>query len=457
MISFDVKPTYENLLELMRKDSISRNKDVISFVTLLSSLDKNISIGLNGAWGSGKTFFVKQTKMILDAFNEFVQSESAKDRTELKSIWKTNKAEGTDEPQSQVVVYYDCWESDTDEDPILSLVYAIVQQVSTDFNLKKKKDFFEKAAAVLSIFKGQDWNSLIQSFQSDDPMQELAARRDVRHKISEFLESILVERGNRLVVIIDELDRCNPQYAVQLLERIKHYFENENITFVFSTNISELRHTIRQYYGNDFDACRYLDRFFDLRLELPPADLEKYLGSIKLQDSEYIYDAVCAEVIKKYKFTLREISRYVSITKIAASKIAHGNSMCSFSTFKGVQFGILYIVPIMIGLNICDINRYQLFLQGKDSSPMLEIASNVYAVTFSSLLAMNEIFEHPRADQRQVTREDKLSRVYEAIFNHNYNNFDYQVTIGDCTFTKDTKNTLLRVAGLFSDYTDYTA
>ncbi len=87
--------------------------------------------------------------------------------------------------------------------------------------------------------------------------------------MSEFFTEILCERGNRLVIFIDELDRCKPTYAIKLLEQIKHYMMDDRITFVFSVNLEQLQHTIKCYYGADFDASRYLDRFFDFRIDWP--------------------------------------------------------------------------------------------------------------------------------------------------------------------------------------------
>ena len=62
-----------------------------------------------------------------------------------------------------------------------------------------------------------------------------------------------------------------------LLERIKHYFDDERITFVFSVSLTQLQWTIRNYYGNGFDATKYLDKFFDLRVSIPNADYERFL------------------------------------------------------------------------------------------------------------------------------------------------------------------------------------
>ena len=91
-------------------------------------------------------------------------------------------------------------------------------------------------------------------------------------EINEFLDSLLPEKAYRLVIFIDELDRCQPLFAVKLLERIKHYFGNTNLTFVFSTNLAELQNTIRSLYGEQFSASRYLDKFFDVTLKLPPVE-----------------------------------------------------------------------------------------------------------------------------------------------------------------------------------------
>ena len=62
---------------------------------------------------------------------------------------------------------------------------------------------------------------------------------------------------------------------MKLLERIKHYFNNDRVTFLFSVNVAELQHTVKTHYGADFNASRYLDRFFDLRVPLskPKAEL----------------------------------------------------------------------------------------------------------------------------------------------------------------------------------------
>ena len=71
-----------------------------------------------------------------------------------------------------------------------------------------------------------------------------------------------------LVVIIDELDRCRPTYAVECLERVKHIMEIPGIAFVFGIDRTQLCDSVQHVNGN-VDASAYLQRFFDFELTLP--------------------------------------------------------------------------------------------------------------------------------------------------------------------------------------------
>ena len=116
---------------------------------------------------------------------------------------------------------------------------------------------------------GVNIEKFLDSLESKDNLEEISTHQHVHERVEEFITNVIKERGNRLVIFIDELDRCRPDYAVNLLERIKHYFSNENVTYVFSVNIDELQHTIKRFYGDGFNSTEYLDRFFDLTIDIP--------------------------------------------------------------------------------------------------------------------------------------------------------------------------------------------
>lgn len=450
MKSYELKPTYDNLLKTYLSDTISRNTDIFHFIEILDAVDDNCSIALDGNWGSGKTFFVKQVKIVMDSYNPYINITNEEDREKIKSLCNNQNLE----KNPQVCVYYDAWENDNDDDPILSLVYAILSNVETDFSFKNNPNCFKFAATLLEMFTGKEWSKVIDSLKSDSPLSKLKASKDIEETVKEFLESLLLEKGNRLIIFIDELDRCKPSYAVRLLERIKHYLSNDRITFVFSINISELQHTIKRYYGEDFNAGRYLDRFFDLRISLPPANLQKYYESLNFSDTHYTYDIVCGAVIKTFKFELREIAKYLRLTRVAAYDPTHNGHRYDFGFSDGmaIQFGLLYIIPIMIGLKIHDSKKYKDFINGKDYTPLVDVSNCLKIHFFENLLRSNETYDEKEKDKTLTSIEEKLKDVYKALFVTEYGRDVYDTVIGQYEFNKRTKDIILKTESLLSNY-----
>ena len=149
--------------------------------------------------------------------------------------------------------------------------------------------------------------------------------------------NILSERGGdqpptRFVVVIDELDRCRPDYAVRFMEMVKHVFEVDHVTFVVAANSTELAHAMRGVYGSEFDSERYLERFFDIRLQLPPGTREHFVAQAvedaRLQKAfgrefppDVLDDSLTAEQIVIYMLqhstlSLREIHKTLNHIKV---------------------------------------------------------------------------------------------------------------------------------------------
>ena len=452
MKNYDLKSTFENLLNTYCENTIDRNIDVLRFVDILNSIEGCCSIAVDGNWGSGKTFFVKQVKMVMDAHNPFIKTESSDHREQIQQISTHYNRNKELELQPHVCVYYDAWENDNDEDPIVSLVYAILQSVETDFSFTNR-DWAKAGANIIDGFIGHNWAQIVESLRGTTPFDALKEQRDMRSKISDFLASLLPEKGDRLIVFVDELDRCKPSYAVRLLERIKHYFDHDNITFVFSVNTHELQHTIKKHYGDGFDSSRYLDRFFDLRVTLSPPNLKKYYQSIEFNDEMYVFDTVCSTIINAYHFELREIAKFLRLAKTAAHDPTHSNKEFLFPDGKAKLFMLMYVVPITLALKIRDLRRYSDFIQGKDHTPLLEILNALPFFHFNELLSTNETYEQGSANKQIVKREDKIKSIYDALFITSYDTPPYQTRIGEYEFNKQTRECLLKVVGLLSEYT----
>lgn len=451
MRAYDLKPTNENLLKTYVENTIGRNEDLFRFVSILNSIEDGCSIALDGNWGSGKTFFVKQVKMLLDAHNSF-NGCNDESRDEIISVRNHYYRGNVFALQPQVCVYYDAWENDNDNDPVMSLVYTILNSVDTDFSFKDT-DWVKMGAAIMEVFSGKNWPQLIECLKGTTPLDALRDQKNVEKLVGEFLNALLPEKGNRLVVLIDELDRCKPSYAVRLLERIKHYFSHDNITFVFSININELQHTVKKHYGNDFDGTRYLDRFFDLRVSLPAPNLKRYYQHLNFDEGRFTFDLLCDTVIKEYHFELREIAKFLRLAKVAAYDPTHGVHRMSFPDGQGIQFCLCVVLPIMMGLRVQNIQRYADFIAGRDSTPLIEITHRVCeTLSFGELLAAGETFDADDTQREFVALEERMNDVYSAIFATNYSGERYRTIIGKLEFSAATKDTLIRTAGLLSQF-----
>lgn len=146
MKSSELLPSYDNLRKTFVNDTIGRSADVIRFASMLNVIDSNFSIALDSSWGSGKTFFVKQVKMFLDANNDHVHTIPEPDKSLFQSKWSDFSRKSMPDFQPQVCVYYDAWANDGDEDPVLSLVYEIINDVESDYSLPKDGDCIKIAS-----------------------------------------------------------------------------------------------------------------------------------------------------------------------------------------------------------------------------------------------------------------------------------------------------------------------
>lgn len=454
----DLEPTEENVVDQFCIDSIDRNNDIAQFVSLLNSIDESCSISVDALWGAGKTFFVKQVKMILDAYNSFVTSVSDETKNRIKVAWENICVIQKTTLQPQVCVYFDAWENDNDEEPVLSLVHSIMQETQSDFSFKNSSNIIEIIASLAEAISGRQLKQLAESMKQEDYLETIKKNKDIRTLVEEFLESLLPEKGNRLVIIIDELDRCRPDFAVRLLERAKHFFSNERITFVFSINSHQLQHTIRHYYGEGFDASRYLDRFFDLSIELPPANMSAFYQSIGLENGSGVYESFCKEIAKSFNMQMRDTARFYNMAKIATYRPTHSSNQACFMEEKGNLFCTMLLTPFLIALKMRNRDLYQKFVSGENGNIIGEVIkpTDVARSYKNWMLTKNETFDNQfETDNKEIVDfKQRISEVYYAIFQYDFA-LSYRYDVGQMTFTKRTKQDLLRIVSGLSMDADY--
>lgn len=241
-------------------------------------------LNLNGEWGTGKSEFLKR-------FYSHLMTES------------------------YPTIYIDAWESDFSKDPLtvvsselLIQLELLVENIGSKVGIKTVKRLFGKVVkgafvglAGAATYKltgnaqlGSDFANKIVDAEPDDFIDRLSqeyseqidAIQDIRKSLSALAEVIESNYGANLpvVVLVDELDRCRPTYAIEMLEVIKHFFNTPKFVFVVATDTDQLEHSIKAIYGNNFDSQQYLKRFFDRRAALPTPDLVSYLSVMEFED-----------------------------------------------------------------------------------------------------------------------------------------------------------------------------
>ena len=448
-------PTDENILNTYLEDRIGRNKDLFYFTGLLNDIEGGCSIALDSYWGSGKTFFVKQAKMLFEAYNASIKDAGILFENKEK-IKDKRKQFDKKELKQTFCIYYDAWKNDGDADPALSLIYEVISQIGIEYNFEDK-DKKKKVISLIELFMGKGLTAISNLTDTNNLLTNIFEYKRQESEISDFFESLIFKDGIKLIVFIDELDRCTPTFAVKLLERINHYFLNDSIIFVFSVNLTELQHTVKKYYGENISASRYLDRFFDLRISLPPIELDKYLDMLDFNDIRYCYDIVCKEVIKEFDFEIREIYRFVNLAKLTAYNPTHSDKYYfHFSEGKAELFILTYILPVALGLKIANLDAFNDFLSGKNDTLLYQICSNINIRLFEELLNSGEVYEgmFMAQSEKVVKLEDKIKEVYKAVFVEKYNRVNYEHQIGALVFTEKSKNRVLEIISVLSRYAD---
>ena len=209
------------------------------------------------------------------------------------------------------VIYFSAWENDYMQNPFLAFSKAIISYAYNRFTeekyVKKLSNLFEAAEKIVSAMSLTsrigipgvaemdvtiDAGRLLESFKENcDPII------DFRSKLSSFISKI---PKKKLIVIVDELDRCRPDYAMKTLECIKHFFDIEGLFIILPTNKNALNNCIKALYGiengNLNGKENYFQKFFNDERVLQSPTEEDYLYVVK----QYICEDKLKEALDKH-------------------------------------------------------------------------------------------------------------------------------------------------------------
>lgn len=262
---------------ISKEDVLDRKafvKQIVDLAMVLSEKRKNCCFAIEGEWGSGKSF-------VLENIQECLQPEQSEET-------------GTDR---FFIVRYDCWKHDYYEEPIVAIISVLRDQIDQYINLltddakrallKTVKNAITKIAVeTIKSKTGIDIDGIAEAPEGDEKIYDkYFGFQKVVKEVQNQIEKI--SQTQTVVIMVDELDRCLPLYAIKILERIHHVFnEIENVVVIVAMEKKQISNSLHQIYGDEMDVDRYLKKIiaFSFKLDNGSAHnfIEKYASYMEM-------------------------------------------------------------------------------------------------------------------------------------------------------------------------------
>lgn len=310
------------------KDRIGRDEIVNKLKNLIDKLvrEENFCLALNGEWGSGKTFVMQMLQ------NELVNTPE------------------------YIVINYDAWKNNFYHDPLIAILYCILDGLKDYVNKNQNigeivKEFnnailksMKEIGGVPGIIAGfvETIRTMIKNLRSTikdnvrfkDYVSYQTLLENTKQCLNNLTSHTITEgKTTKLIILVDELDRCLPDEQLIVLERLHHLFDVKNCAVIVALNQLSVANSVNTIYGvNGFE---YLRKFFDFSFKLEMSS-EEYIKSLffdlseklKKVNTEFIWDNTINLCLRCFlhseknvlkNIDNREITRYfVAVNKICA-------------------------------------------------------------------------------------------------------------------------------------------
>ena len=417
MESFELELTEENIKETILKNYLDNNKRLYTLARLIDSIENNTSICIDGDWGCGKTFFINQFIYLVN--NREIDSKLKLEK-DLSDVFLNVEA-------NNVIIYYDAWKNDNHPDAFESIIFNILNEFP---NYKDRVEDFNNIKDILISFGKNIINKCsyeIIDFDNIKTYEELAEQivtvEEKKKRFKELLQKILGKK--RMILIIDELDRCNPIYASKVLETIKHFYDFSNITIIYVSNNKELANTMKKQYGESFNGYEYLNKFYDFVITLDnDKNIEYSQKVLKFNSSTYLPHNISYEMFKKYNFSYRDCNRFKTMYEMVKNYIERDKNGIFNKKEYNTAFDI--ILPIIIAFKIKDIIAYRECLKGETSKlkEALKYIKNSFEKNYAHTGWLKEI-------SGAGENEDEIEKIIQ-IYNKFKDNDMYSELFNEC-------------------------
>ena len=276
------------------------------------------TISLNAEFGNGKTTFLRM-------FEHYIKNE---DYITDPDHHITNE-ETTD---SFETVFINAWESDFYNEPIVAIISEISRKITDD---KVKKALKAVAGFILSTANqvtqlgvGFDVKQAVndakeaQESVMDQLLNSYEKRKEVIKKLKTAFNQYIKKNSKKILIIVDELDRTRPDYAIHFLEDMKHFFDIKNVVFLVAVNKSQMKETVKVIYGPGKHFDSYYRKFFKHEIDLPNPykELKEFIHNIKTDNFSHnkekrvsVPTGYIVPLCEVFNLSLRDIENFMRI------------------------------------------------------------------------------------------------------------------------------------------------
>lgn len=416
--------TENEILKLVEKDPIGRNQEIADFLSLVDRVEGGYSFFLNASWGDGKTVFVKQVALVLAALNENLETgEKVRSVVENAPIVAEIGLR-----ELYMPVYYNSWANDSLGDPLPSLIATIATEYGLHLSTKDGPRIAEATTGILDAllkpFNLNIFSDMKNAVAGKDYLEVFDERKELQDKINQLIDAVLEERANKLVLFIDEIDRCSPLFALRLLEEIKFLFENDRVILVFSTDVHQLSNVVSGAYGEKFDGSGYLARFYDRIIPLSRPASSAYLKSQGMECSSRRFDSVVMDLANVSNLSMRETNCFLESldkTRVMLESAPSDEGWAYIFFCAG-------IVPVLMLLKLRDIEAYSLVVNSANSQPVVDYLTTCPKFEQLCETALSNIASVClRGDEYLDNREKLITDLCTIAFDKNQQSEGYRL------------------------------
>lgn len=239
-----------NILTL-KDDQLKRSEFLDRLFVLFENFgDQGFTMILNGKYGSGKSTllnFIKEKNSLANNFD---------------------------------IVTYNAWENNLFDNPLIPILYEIskLQKTSDKVKEQAKKIIKNIPKIFLSTLANAHSVDITSLANNDNIFEDYDRYKDSIEKFRSLLTESCKEK--KILFMIDELDRCLPEYQIKVLESVYHLLEIPNLIVIIALDREQLECSIKNKFGDAQNTIGYLSKFINYQVNLPGDETDKFLRSL---------------------------------------------------------------------------------------------------------------------------------------------------------------------------------